>query len=186
MSTIYDKKLHDQINRGERIKKVLIKDNKKNLSYLEQEPEGYIVAENENEKILKISQDYLKSTLPKYNTDNIFDLNLNYGPYHLDFTGNGSHLLIVGEKGHISMIEWRSKDLLCEFNVDQKISNCKFLHNENMFAVSQKNELYIYDKQGIELHALDYFPEPQFLEFLPHHFLLVAALKNKCVKLNIT
>jgi U3 small nucleolar RNA-associated protein 7 len=175
----FDKKIHDQLNRVDRINKVLNKDLHKTMRYLDTEGDGFMQTENENEKLLKISQNYLKHNMPKYNKDNIFDLNLNYGSYYVDFTQNGSHLLLAGEKGHISMIEWKNKNLLCELNLGEKIRAAKFLHNETMFAVAQRKKLYIYDRQGIELHALDYHQEPKLLEYLPYHFLLVSALKNK-------
>lgn len=174
-----DKKLNDQINRGERIKKVITQEKRRAITYLDQEPDGYILPENENEKTLKFSQDALKQHLPKYNRDNIFDLALNYGSYSVDFTPNGSTLLIAGEKGHLALLDWRNKDLISEFRVDEKVYTAKFLHNDTMVAVAQKSKLFIYDKQGLELHALDYHPEPRYLEFLPYHFLLVSGLKNR-------
>ena len=174
----FDKKLNDKINRVDRIEKVLKKDNWQNNKYLEQEGEGYMIAED-GEKTLKVSQNYLKENMPKYNKNNIFDLNLNYGPYYIDYSFNGSHLLLAGEKGHISVLNWREKELVTEFKVNEKVRSAKFLQNETMIAVAQKNKLYIYDKQGIELHSLDYQPRPKFLEYLPYHFLMVSGLKNK-------
>jgi U3 small nucleolar RNA-associated protein 7 len=178
----FDKKVKDQINRVERIEKVLKRDQIKMTRYLEPEGDGYLLPENENEKTLKISQDYLSENLPKYNKDNIFNLDLPYGPYIIDYSLNGSHLLLGGEKGHLAMIEWRTKNLVCELNVNEKINWVKFLHNETMFAAAQNKQVYIYDRQGIELHSLDYLQKPKFLEFLPYHFLLVTALKNNMIK----
>ena len=51
-----------------------------------------------------------------------------------------------------------------------------------MHAVGQSDMVYIYDKQGLELHALDYMPQPLFLEYLPYHYLLVTTLKNNVIK----
>jgi U3 small nucleolar RNA-associated protein 7 len=175
----FDKKVYDHINRVERINKVLNNEQIKTQRYLDQETEGYLVPENEFDKTLKVSQEQLKQNLPKYNKDNIFDLTLNYGPYYVDYTNNGSYLLLGGEKGHVAMLDWRNKDLLCELKLNEKIRCLKFLHNETMFAVAQQKKLYIYDRQGIELHSLDYHHYPKSLEFLPYHFLLVSALKNK-------
>jgi len=176
-----DKKVHDQINRVERINTVLKKDQKKMSRYLEQEGDGYLVAENENEKTLRVSQDFLAANLPKYNKDNIFDLSLPYGPYHIDYSLNGNNLIVAGEKGHLSMIEWRDKNLICELKVNEKINSVRFL-NGDMFAVAQRKRLYIYDKQGIELHSLESHPHPKYLEFLPHHYLLVSGLENNMIK----
>jgi len=176
-----DKKVFDQINRVERVNKVLKKDQQKMARYLEQEGDGYLVPENENEKTLRVSQDFLAANLPKYNKDNIFNLDLPYGPYHIDYSLNGNKVLVAGEKGHLSMIDWKEKNLICELKVNEKINCVKFL-NGDMFAVAQRKRLYIYDKQGIELHSLDYHPHPKFLEFLPHHFLLVSGLENNMIK----
>ena len=178
----FDKKLFDQINRVERIEKVLKRDQQKMKRYLDPEGDGFLIPENENEKTLRVSQDFLSKSMPKYNKDNIFELNLPYGPHNIDFTLNGGHLLLGGEKGHISMIDWRTKNILCELNVNEKINSVKFLHNETMFAVAQYKKVYIYDRQGIELHALEYLQNPKYLEFLPYHFLLVSALGNNMIK----
>ena len=178
-----DKKLNDQFHRNAKIQKIASKEAKRNLQYLENEPDGYMIPENEIDKTLKVSQDYLKSILPKYNADNIFDLNLeDKAPFYIDYSRNGKYLLLAGEKGNISMLDWRDKNLITEFDTDSTISNIKFLHNETMFAVAQNDMVYIYDKQGIELHALDYLMSPNHLEFLPYHFLLVSALKNNYIK----
>ncbi len=174
-----DKKINDKVKRNNKISKAVTDDNRRNLKYLEQENEGYLIPENENEKTLKISQDYLKENLPKYNIDNVFDLNLESGPYFVNFTKNGSHLLLAGEKGHVAMMDWREKNLECEVQVGEKIRSACFLHNDTMFAVAQRKKLFIYDRQGIEIHNLDYHPHPKYLEYLPYHFLLVSGLKNK-------
>ena len=66
-----------------------------------------MITENENEKTLKVSQEYLKHSLPKYNSDNIFDLTLTEkSPFHIEYTRNGKYLLLGGEKGSVSLIEW--------------------------------------------------------------------------------
>ena len=174
-----DKKINDQIKRNQRITKVITDESRRNLRYLEQENEGYLLPENEREKTLKITQDHLKENLPKYNIDNVFDLNLQSGPYSVDYSRNGTHLLLAGEKGHIALMDWREKNLECEIQVGEKIRTACFLHNETMFAVAQRKKLYIYDRQGIELHNLDYHPYPKYLQYLPFHFLLVSGLKNK-------
>jgi len=180
----FDKKLYDKINRVERIQKELVHNQRNAVQYLQQEYNGYIEAE-EGEKTLKINQSYFKENAPKFNKDNIFDLNLKFGPYKIDYTANGSYVLLAGEKGHISMLDWRNKNLECEFHVREKIRSVKFLHNETMFAVAQRKKLFIYDKQGIELHSLDYHVDPKFLEFLNYHFLLVSANKTGYFKFNI-
>ena len=171
----FDKKLNDRINRVERINKELVFDQRKTTQYLQQENNGYLEPE-EGEKTLKINQEYFKENAPKFNKDNIFDLTLKNGPYAIDYTANGKYLLMAGQ-GQVSMLDWKSKNLECEFNVNEKIRSVKFLHNETLFAVAQRKKLFIYDKQGIEIHALDYHVQPKFLEYLNYHFLLVSSNK---------
>ena len=174
----FDKKINDHINRVERINKTINHD-KKSLRYLEQEGEGYLIPENDYDKTLKVTQEQMRESLPKYNRDNIFDLSLNYGSYHNDVTRNGRYVLLGGEKGHIALLDWRNKDLLCELKTNEKIYDVKFLQNETMFATAQYKRVYIYDRQGIELHSLDSLQNPKFMEYLPYHYLLVTALRNK-------
>ena len=60
--------------------------------------------------------------------------------------------MIGSKKGHIALLDWKKKDLLCEFQAKEIVRDVHFLQDQNMFAVAQKKYLYIYDSQGIELH----------------------------------
>ena len=93
----------------------------------------------------------------------MYDLNLDYGSYSIDYTRNGNFLGLGGRNGHIAILDWKKKSLKREFNVKDKIRDIKFLHNENMFAVAQQKHLYIYDGLGTELHRLKSHVEPLHL-----------------------
>jgi hypothetical protein len=48
----------------------------------------------------------------------VFDLELpELGPYSVDFTRNGRHLVLAGHKGHLAVLEWQSQQLVCEVQV---------------------------------------------------------------------
>ena len=89
----------------------------------------------------------MKEMVGIQNANSIFDLKLDaFGPYKsLDFTRNGQHLVIGSKKGHIALLDWKKKDLLCEFQAKEIVRDVHFLQDQNMFAVAQKKYLYIYD-----------------------------------------
>lgn len=62
------------------------------------------------------------------------------------------------------------------------VRDIKFLQNEMLFAVAQRKALYIYDSQGIEVHAIKTHIEPQKLEYLPYHFLLASVNNHGFLK----
>jgi len=91
-----------------------------------------------------------------------------------------SYLLIGGERGHLAMMDWKTKDLQFEFNVKERIRAIKYLHKETMMAVSQKDYTFIYDNEGKEMHCLRQINQATHLEYLSYHFLLVAGVCRFC------
>ena len=48
----------------------------------------------------------------------VFDLDLpELGPYNLAFTRSGRHLLLGGRKGHLALMDWQQRHLVCEVQV---------------------------------------------------------------------
>jgi U3 small nucleolar RNA-associated protein 7 len=104
-----------------------------------------------------------------------FDLALPaLGPYRLDFSRSGRHLLLGGRRGHLAVLDWARARAVCEVQVRETVRDVRFLHNEGYFAAAQKRHVYIYDKRGIEIHCLTEHVDVSRLEFLPYHFLLAS------------
>ncbi len=140
------------------------------------ESAGYIEAD-EGERTDTITQQELAEAVDIQSARKAFNLDLpTFGPYSIDYTRTGKHLLLAGRKGHVAVVEWKSKNLVTEFNVNQTVHDCTFLHNEGMFALAQKRWVHIYDSNGTELHCLRNYRLPLALDFLPYHFLLVSSV----------
>ncbi|KAJ3389790.1 Small subunit (SSU) processome component [Entophlyctis sp. JEL0112] len=143
---------------------------------------GYIEAEG-MERTYKFTQKLIVENVDANTQQKAFDLKLpEFGPYAVDYTRNGRHLLIGGRKGHVATFDWVQKILGTELHLNETVRDVQWLHNETMFAVAQKQYTYIYDKDGAEVHCLRKFVEVNRLEFLPYHFLLCGIGKNGFLK----
>ncbi|KAF9926445.1 Small subunit (SSU) processome component [Linnemannia zychae] len=131
------------------------------------EPEGI-------EKTYQLSQKNLVKEVDLATQHKMFNLNLKFGPYALNYTRNGRHMLIGGRKGHVAAFDWQAGRLGCELQLRETVRDVTWLHNETMFAVAQKKYVYIYDSQGTEIHCLRNHIEVNKLDFLPYHFLLTS------------
>ncbi|XP_009078411.1 PREDICTED: WD repeat-containing protein 46, partial [Acanthisitta chloris] len=128
------------------------------------------------EDSLTISQREIADAVDIASASKHFELRLEqFGPYRLDYTRNGRHLALGGRRGHLVAMEWHTKKLLCEINVLESLTDLAWLHTESLLAVAQRRWLHVYDSQGLEIHVLKSFPRVLRLQFLPYHFLLVAA-----------
>uniref|UniRef100_A0A0N5A1D3 WD_REPEATS_REGION domain-containing protein n=1 Tax=Parastrongyloides trichosuri TaxID=131310 RepID=A0A0N5A1D3_PARTI len=143
---------------------------------IHKEESGYIEVEEDDEPTYILTQRDIKSSVDIASASKGFDLVLDkYGPYTLDFTPNGRHLVIGGRVGHLASFDWMTKNLYCEINTREEIRCVKWLHNEQLFAAGQLRWTHIYDRQGVEIHCIKQLDKVISMEFLPKHFLLVTG-----------
>ncbi|KWU42719.1 BING4CT-domain-containing protein [Rhodotorula sp. JG-1b] len=136
---------------------------------------GLIETETALERTWRITQDEIVDASNVAARDKRFSLSLpEFGPYAIDYTRNGRHLAIAGRKGHVGTFDWANSALHSELHLNETCRDIKWLHDESFYAVAQKKYVYIYDKQGLEVHQLRSHIEVNRMEFLPYHFLLAT------------
>ncbi|RYP24583.1 hypothetical protein DL767_008583 [Monosporascus sp. MG133] len=137
---------------------------------------GFLEPEHELERTYKIAQEDIQDNVAVETAKKRFELNLSdkLGPYISDYSRNGRDLLLAGRKGHVAAMDWRTGKLGCELQLGETVRDVRWLHLGQFFAVSQKKYVYIYDRQGVEVHALKKHQEVSHMEFLPYHYLLAT------------
>eukprot|EP00002_Diphylleia_rotans_P028784 TRINITY_DN5814_c0_g1_i2.p1 TRINITY_DN5814_c0_g1~~TRINITY_DN5814_c0_g1_i2.p1 ORF type:complete len:576 (+),score=109.77 TRINITY_DN5814_c0_g1_i2:75-1802(+) len=135
---------------------------------------GFLEA-GEGSKTADVTQDDLVQEVGVRDAVKRFDLNLESGPYMIDYTRNGKYVAFAGNKGQVAIIDWTTASPVVEYDVQDTAYDIKFLLNYKMHAVAQSKYTYIYDHTGAEVHCLRDHVQPRSLEFLPYHMLLVSA-----------
>ena len=144
------------------------------------DPCGHIIREDVNEKISRLSQSRLKSSVPLQATKKMFSLSLDVDDYMAKYTRNGRFLLLASKNGHYSAFDWQSGKLNFESKLEDNelIRDITWLHNETFLALAQKNFVYMYDHTGTEVHRLKKHQKVHKLDFLPWHYLLVSSSED--------
>ncbi|KAK7424293.1 putative U3 small nucleolar RNA-associated protein 7 [Neonectria punicea] len=172
--TIKDKKLRTNLKRLEgKFQDAALR--AKDAEILLENTAGFLEPEQELERTYKVRQEDIVDDVAVDTAQKRFELKLDaLGPYVFDYTRNGRELLVGGRKGHVATMDWREGKLGCELQLNETVRDVKWLHNNQYFAVAQKKYVYIYDRNGVELHTLRKHQEVTQMEFLPYHFLLAT------------
>jgi U3 small nucleolar RNA-associated protein 7 len=134
--------------------------------------------EYEGDQTVKVKQQDIQEAVNIQTAANAFDLELAMGDYRCHYARNGSSLMLTSTQGHLAVLDWREKSLSMEINLRENIYEGTFLHNDEMMALCQLSNTFIYDNRGLELHKL---PFSLGVQYLPYHFLL-ALYDNKKLK----
>ena len=144
-------------------------------NYLLPDNEGLIEVESELERTYKVKQSDIKNEVGVSTVKKSFDLKLDDGCNALAYTRDGRNMAVSSRDGRLATFDPTLGRLHNEIFVNEYVSDITFLHNSSMYAVAQKNTVFVYDNQGIELHKLSDHIEARQLEFLPHHYLLAST-----------
>ena len=105
-----------------------------------------------------------------------FDLTLDkLGPYNIDFSRNGTHVVLAGLRGHLATFNWKDFSLQGETQLKDKCTDVKFLVDHSLMAVAQRRFVYMYTKEGEEVHILSKMANNDRLEYLPKHMILCGT-----------
>uniref|UniRef100_A0A5B7AW98 Putative U3 small nucleolar RNA-associated protein 7 n=1 Tax=Davidia involucrata TaxID=16924 RepID=A0A5B7AW98_DAVIN len=177
LEALHDKKLKGQLAVREELYGKSARAAAKTEKWLMPSEGGYLEAEG-IEKTWRIKQESIAREVDILSSKNQYDIVLpELGPYTLDFTSSGRYMAVAGRKGHLALIDMKNMGLIKELQVRETVRDVVFLHNELFFAAAQKKYLYIYNRDGTELHCLKEHGPVLKLQFLKNHFLLASINK---------
>eukprot|EP01031_Cornospumella_fuschlensis_P039383 gene39383-47939_t len=134
---------------------------------------GCIELDEPHMRTFKLKQTDIINNVDLNTAQKAFDLHLTtFGPYCVNYTRNGRHLLLGGRRGHVATFDCHTQSVGAELNLQQEVHAVHYLHNQTLFAVAQQKYVYVYDSDGVEIHCLKSHINPYALAYLPYHFLL--------------
>ncbi|CAA7059951.1 unnamed protein product [Microthlaspi erraticum] len=175
LEKVKDKKQKTQLAKREQLFEKSAKSAAKIEKWLLPAESGYLETEG-LEKTWRIKQTDIANEVDILSSRNQYDIVLpDLGPYRLDFTASGRHMLAGGRKGHLALVDMMNMSLVREIQVRETVRDVAFLHNDQFFAAAQKKYAYIYSRDGAELHCLKERGKVDRLRFLKNHFLLASV-----------
>lgn len=138
---------------------------------------GYMEADS-GEETHEITQEQIRRHVSIKACEQAFDLRLEGGPLYAKHSRNGMHMLLRGDGGYLASFNSKSMDLHFEMDVRERVYDATYLHNERFVAVAQKNNVFVYDGNGVEIHCVRENREVLKMEYLPYHYLLATLSRG--------
>ncbi|CAH2071563.1 unnamed protein product [Thlaspi arvense] len=177
LELLKDKKLKSQLASREKIYGKSAKYAAKIEKWLLPASAGYLETEG-LEKTWRVKQTDIAKEVDILSSRKQYDIVLpDLGPYKVDFTASGRHMLAGGRKGHLALVDMMNMKLIREIQVGETVRDVAFLQDEDLFAAAQKKYAYIYKSNGAEAHCLKESGPVTRLRYLKNHFLLASVNK---------
>ncbi|CAA6661492.1 unnamed protein product [Spirodela intermedia] len=177
LESLKDKKLKGQLSVKEQLYGQSAKAAAKTEKWIMPTEGGSLVAEG-LEKTWRMKQEDIISEVDILSSRKACDISLRVlGPYTLVYTLNGRNMLMAGRKGELATIDMLTMNLIKNFQVKETVRDVVFLQDGQTFAAAQKKYVYIYNRDGTEIHCLKEHEAPQSLQYLEKHFLLSSINK---------
>lgn len=149
------------------------------LKILHNEEGGYIEGA---EQTHLLNQEEIKRHVCLLTKEKAFDICMKDGPFFVGYTKNGRHMLVWNAKGFLSSFDVKSLKVHFETDVKDEIRDALYLHNECLLATAQKDSVFIYDNQGVEIHCIREHRHVIKMEYLFYHFLLCTLSTDNFLK----
>lgn len=195
---IANKKLRNELVHQHTLNKSIAQstlETQQNLLSLAADDAGSIQVTGPLEKTWRVSQDEIKASVGGEAAKGRRELTFRPGEgvKRMKWSRNGRHLVFISGKGgtKVSSVDWlggnvnSEVDLLAGSNLSgaggsggggECARDVTFLQDQSFYSVAQKRNVFIYDRDGVEVHRLSNIIDPLRLEFLPYHWLLVAVV----------
>lgn len=137
---------------------------------------------DEGETTADVTQEQIKRHVSIKTAEQSFKLSMDNGPIRAKHSRNGVHMLLHNEKGYLSSFNVKTMNLHFEIDIGEKIHDATYLHNEGFVAVAQKNNVFVYNGEGAEVHCVRKNSNVFKMEYLPYHYLLATASSSSFLR----
>lgn len=121
-----------------------------------------------------VSTEEIRKMVDVGTREKAYSLVMDDGPYTVRYSPSGDGVLYLGQKEVISMNPMKLA-INCERKMGDEIYDGTFLHSSEFYALAQSKAVYIYNKQGVEIHVLRDAKQVRSVKFLQDHFLLASV-----------